>query len=417
MKRILPLLLCTVLVASFCLAEDPPPPPTDEPAPDAKPAPPTTIPDHCKGVIDPFNAGEERSRFFRAAGVDSDLSPTEAEANRKASRPFVRKFDLWKTMVSYDKGRDGQLDWYEALEYRKAFRKRVISAFDGNKDGKLAGKERIAANRALAAGKVPAGKVDTSQIYVPDRSATTEGGAAGGAAPEGRGEGRGGFGGGNMRERIMKEYDKNEDGDLDEEEQAAMREGFQKRMEEWQQKRELERHDKDGDGQLSEAEQAEADKGRAEREERMKDWRGRMEQRRAEWTKQWDKDGDGELNDEERAAMREGMADRGAQMGRQIGEMLGGLTERYDADGDGDLNEEERGALRDDIRKRFSAVREEADADGDGEVSGEERDAVRKKYTDKYDADGDGELSGEEWATMVQEEMKKFLDAQPAEPE
>ena len=73
--------------------------------------------------------------------------------------------------------------------------------------------------------------------------------------------------------------------------------------------------------------------------------------------------------------------------------------------------------MRDDVRKRFSAVREEADADGDGEVSGEERDAVRKKYTDKYDADGDGELSGEEWATMVQEEMKKFLDAQPAEPE
>jgi len=414
MKRILPLLLCTMLVASFCLAEDPPPPPAEEPAPDAKPAPSSKpIPDHCKGVIDPFNAGEERSRFFRAAGVDSDLSPKEAEANRKATKPFVRKFDLWKTMVSYDKGRDGQLDWYEALEYRKAFRKRVISAFDGNKDGRLAGKERVAANRALAAGKVPAGKVDTSQIYIPDRSSATEGGTGGGAAPGGRG----GFGGEDFRQRFLEEFDTNKDGELDEEERAAMREGFRKRMEDWRQRRELGRYDKDGDGELNEAEQGEADKGRAEREERMGQWRERMEQRRAEWTQQWDKDGDGQLNDEERAAMREGMAERGAQMGRQIGEILGGLTDRYDADGDGNLNEEERAALRDDVHKRFSAIREEADADGDGEVSTEERDAIRKSYTEKYDADGDGELSAEERATMVQEEMKKFLNAQPAEPE
>ncbi len=325
MKRILPLLLCTVLVASVALAEDPPPPPAEGPAPDAKPAPTASVPDLCKGVVDPFNAGEERSRFFRAAGVDSDLSAKEAEANRKASRPFVRKFDHWKVMASHDKSRDGQLDWYEALEYRKTFRKVMIAAFDGNKDGRLAGKERIAANRALASGKVPSATAgaaaDRSQIYIPDRSGTAEGGAGGG------GEGRGGFGG-NFRERIMGEHDKNGDGELDEEERAAMRDAWQKRMEEWQQKRELDRYDKDGDGQLNDAEQAEADKARAEREERMKAWRERMAQRRAEWTKQWDADGDGELNEEERAAMREGMAERGAQMGRQIGEMLGGLTDR-----------------------------------------------------------------------------------------
>ncbi len=76
-----------------------------------------------------------------------------------------------------------------------------------------------------------------------------------------------------------------------------------------------------------------------------------------------------------------------------------------------------RSALGEDIRKRFAAVREEADADGDGEVSAEERDAIRKKYTDKYDADGDGELNAEERGAMMREEMKKFLDAQPAESE
>ena len=62
----------------------------------------------------------------------------------------------------------------------------------------------------------------------------------------------------------------------------------------------LKEHDKDGDGKLSDEERQAA-----------------REQMRERMTKEFDKDGDGELSDEEREAMRESMRERFGREGRE----------------------------------------------------------------------------------------------------
>ena len=104
----------------------------------------------------------------------------------------------------------------------------------------------------------------------------------GGKKP-GSGEGR------PSREEVMKKFDKDGDGKLNEEEKAELR----KQMAERGAGRKvppfiMEKFDKDGDGKLSEDERAEARKA--------------MEARRAEMIEKFDKDGDGKLNEEERKA-------------------------------------------------------------------------------------------------------------------
>jgi hypothetical protein len=82
---------------------------------------------------------------------------------------------------------------------------------------------------------------------------------------------------------MLKEFDKDGDGKLSEEERKAMREAMKERH-----KDKFKEFDKDGDGKLSEAER-----------EAMK------EARKAEWLKKYDTDGDGKLSEEERKAMPE----------------------------------------------------------------------------------------------------------------
>jgi hypothetical protein len=91
--------------------------------------------------------------------------------------------------------------------------------------------------------------------------------------------------GGRMPPAIVKEFDKDGDGKLSEDERKAMREALKVRMED-RRKQMLEKYDADGDGKLSEAEIA---KARADRQ--------------AELLKKYDKDGDGKLSEEERAAI------------------------------------------------------------------------------------------------------------------
>ena len=104
-----------------------------------------------------------------------------------------------------------------------------------------------------------------------------------------RGEGR------PSREEIMKKFDKDGDGKLNDEEKAELR----KRMAERSGGRSklppflMKKFDKDGDGKLSEEERAEARKS--------------MEDRRKEMMAKFDKDGDGKLNEKER---KEAMASR-----------------------------------------------------------------------------------------------------------
>lgn len=88
----------------------------------------------------------------------------------------------------------------------------------------------------------------------------------------------------------------------------------------------IEKFDKDGDGQLNEE----------ERKAAMEERRARMEERRKKMLAEFDKDGDGKLNEEERKAAREAMEAKREE-----------LLEKYDADKDGRLSPEERKAAID----------------------------------------------------------------------
>ncbi|MGC4072819.1 MAG: EF-hand domain-containing protein [Nibricoccus sp.] len=106
---------------------------------------------------------------------------------------------------------------------------------------------------------------------------------------------------------ILKRFDKNGDGKLDEDEKAAAKEynrettaGRQGKAREKIHKKALEKFDKNGDGKLDESERAEAIKA-IENDPRL--------------VRRFDKDGDGKLNDAEKAAAREAFAkmrDKGA---------------------------------------------------------------------------------------------------------
>ena len=417
---------CQILIAALLLAVTAAAPgQTDTPAKTEEetnpPAPAKSVPDLCRGVVDPYDKTAERSRFFKAAGVDNELSATEAEVNRKAEKPFVRTYDRWAVMATFDRDGNKTMDWYEADAYRKALRRRVLVAFDENKDSRLAGKEREAANRALAAGRVPAG-TERSTLWVPDRNAPGGQGGAGRSGgtvivgPEGSNvtirriePGQSGQGGqGNWRERYQKQqeeyrkqllekYDANGNGEIDEDERDKMRDDYRKRAEEQRKQWELQRYDANKDGELDEQELAKQAADREEREKRMAEYRAQAEERRKKWIAEWDADGDGELNEKERDAMRETYRRRADEARQEY-------LKKWDADGNGELSDEERQASRDDIRRRYEERRKAMDADGDGQVSSEESRAYREALEKKYDADGDGELSGEERAKMYKEE-------------
>ena len=101
------------------------------------------------------------------------------------------------------------------------------------------------------------------------------------------------------------------------------------------------RFDTDGDGQLSEEERA------AMREARG-DGRGERPSRE-ELLERFDADGDGELSEQERAALREEMGRRRGPGGERPSREE--LLEKYDTDGDGQLSEKERRKMQEDREK------------------------------------------------------------------
>ena len=176
----------------------------DEAKTGTSPAKPKDI---CTDCVDPYNPTAERARFFKAAGVDSELDAAEFAADKTRKGGFVRAFDSWTGMGAFDKNGNKTVDWFEAESYRRGVRKRVLSACDANGDGRLKGAEREAANRALAAGEVP--------------SASRPGRSGPLVIQGGRGPATGGGWQGNEQYRLRM-FDKNSDGTLDEQEKAAM---------------------------------------------------------------------------------------------------------------------------------------------------------------------------------------------------
>lgn len=139
------------------------------------------------------------------------------------------------------------------------------------------------------------------------------------------------------RQEIIKKYDKDGDGKLnDEEKQNALKEFRKGRPDQPNKEELLKKYDANKNGQLDPE----------EKEKARKELGARAGRSREELLKKFDKDGDGKLSDAEREAARKETR-KGASVPPDV-------LKKYDADKDGKLSREEMRKAREDgaIRKR-----------------------------------------------------------------
>ena len=323
--------------------------------------------DLCKGVVDPYDSVAQKSLFFKAAGKDNELDEKEFEADKAAGKGFVASFEKWATIVAFDKDGKKLIDWLEADEYRRDLRRRVLSAHDTSKDGKLAGDERTAANKALAAGKF--------------------------ATVRRRRSGRDSRGSYWDRPETIKEYDKNKDGKLDEKEQEVARAAFRARMD-------LRRYDTNNDGKLDEKETAARDKRRKEFLDRFdKNKNGQIDEDErgaiGEYyrNRRYDTNNDGKLDEAETAARDKANADR--EKARKE------MYEKFDKNKNGRIDEDERSGIGDWFRERRELQTYDKNKDGkldeaetaERDKGRAEREKQRAEARKQFDKDGDGKLN------------------------
>ena len=365
--------------------------------PTTKPA--AKVPDVLAGAVDPYNPVTERARFFAAAGLDNELDAKEFAADKGKPKAFVRTFDRWDAMIAFDKNANDALDWFEADAYRRNLRKRVLADFDKDRSGRLNGPERGQASRALLSGRLTRPAV-TSRPYMPIDWKTFDTDGDGKLSAEERQA----WSKASREAWIMRRWDRNKDGVLDEEEYAAREKElaeYKRRTEEYRAKAKLLRWDKNKDGTLDAEETAAMERRQAE-------WKRQLEEQRRrtkELIARFDKNGDGTLNNTERQAM---YADQRRQW-----------IEKYDTNGDGKIDDDERRAMYEKIR-RESELRQ-WDTNRDGELDDaeraamEERQAEYKRRSEEYrrrallrmwDANDDGELDAEETAAMERRQAR-----------
>lgn len=240
---------------------------------------------------------------------------------------------------------------------------------------------------------------------------------------------------GAMLEKLLKEFDADGDGKLNEQERGAARQLLEQAL--GRLSREsgagtktekgaaedrpnlraiLSRFDKDGDGKLSDEEKAAALKGGGG----DRPFPGFNPANPPEFVlKRFDKDGDGKLNDEEQAEMRRGA---GAFLGGPGMPNFQEMAKRFDKDGDGKLSEEERAAVRAEMTKggrpggappSKEEIVKRFDKDGDGKLNSEEQAAARAAFEKRQNAIGGGLLPGQgegNEAKVEQAELLKQFD-------
>ncbi len=165
----------------------------------------------------------------------------------------------------------------------------------------------------------------------------------------------------NMMADMIARFDKDGDGELNEEEREAAREAFRADREARRQQWLLDRYDADGDGVLSAEEEAQREADEAARE-------AEREARRAEAQKKaleaYDSDGDGVLSDAEKQAGRDARREYMMQQREAF-------TAKFDTDGDGELTGDERRVIGETMRDVFGEMRfvREFDANGDNSIT------------------------------------------------
>ena len=193
---------------------------------------------------------------------------------------------------------------------------------------------------------------------------------------------------------LLKRFDKNHDGKLDEDETAAAHEAMLQEQMDRQaaatrapgggqfQARLLEMFDKNHDGRLDDDERAEARKyaeanglgpGGAVREELMK---------------RFDKNADGKLDAEEQAALQKFLQERRAQGDNTPATMREFLLHQFDKNADGKIDDAEMVELEKTMRPRMEA---------------------NPTQLQRFDKNGDGKLDDTEWAA-AREQLIKILN-------
>jgi len=266
--------------------------------------------------------------------------------------PMMGRTGRGSAWGQYDANGDGKLDDAERQAMQQAWRKRSEQArraydlrrYDADKDGQLSDQERSAKQQAEAQQRARAEKYRKDMLakYDTDGDGKVSDQERRSAYEKQRAE---------RQRKRLEQWDANGDGEIKGEEAEAERDHYRKEAQRRRQEWMVKRHDKDGDGQLDEQEQAAMEAEQA----KWRQYRERAQQRAREFTKQWDSDGDGKISDGERTEMVRSLR---VEAERRRKEM--------DTDGDGKVSSDEMKAYWNQLRQKY-------DADGDGELNADER--------------------------------------------
>ncbi len=173
-----------------------------------------------------------------------------------------------KLLEKFDANGDGKLDETERKAAREALKAKILEKFDEDGDGKLSEDERAKAKEARPKRRRGRGMRGRRMAHARGDDQAPRGRRGGRRLPEA------------VKQKLLKQFDENQDGKLDKSEREAAKKARKAKI--------LEQFDEDGDGTLNE------DERKAVRESR----RAKI---KAKILEKFDEDGDGELNEEEKA--------------------------------------------------------------------------------------------------------------------
>ena len=350
---------CLALLAVWATgASVPPRPAATRPA-----APKPSAVDYVADLFELYYQGRERGRFFAAAGVDGEMTKAEFQAAGGKAGSFVRPYDRWVAVAVFDRDHNGRLDWVEAVLYRLAIRTRVLTLFDKDADGRLFGAEREAANAYLAARAPKARKARKAPPSKGPAPAAVRPKLPGVMGPPGPVPTDPAAAAWRRRwEQLQARHDADKDGSLTDAERTRLHEGLRAEY----RRSIVKKFDRNRDGKLDEAEGRALDADQAARTDK---WRRRME------LMEWDANRNARLDPAERDKRDRHLA----ELRRRAQDRRGEWVRRWDGDGDGKLSGAELAAATAGISERVARQRREMDTDGDGRITAKEIRAYRKK--------------------------------------
>jgi len=209
---------------------------------------------------------------------------------------------------------------------------------------------------------------------------------------------------GGFRAQMIREFDKDGDGQLSADEQKSAREEAARRFG-------SRNAEKPAPGSKLDRPRANPDRPRADGSapgsgfggsaggaSALADFEKALEKPSARILSRYDSDKDGKLSEEEKKAARESFASQRRNPAPAEGGPRGDWTKQLDKDGDGTVSPEEQAAARDEMMKRFG-------------VDGEQAESMRRNFLDKLDTNKDGQIDEAERAS-IRDAFRKFIPNQ-----